>query len=123
MRKTWLKTASVDELIRTYSAAAAAAGRATEAGDYKTNNRNVDIIAKIYDELRVRGREALLSLLPLLHHEDPGVRCSAAADTLEISPEQAERVLEDLAPTPNSLVAFNARMALKHWRKGAARFP
>jgi hypothetical protein len=121
LRRTWLKKAQVDELISAYIEAAMAYGRATETFDYKTTNRNADNLTQIFNELR--GREAHTSLLPLLAHEDPGVRSSAAADALEFAPEQAERTLEQLAAIPHSVLAFSAKTALEQRRKGALRFP
>lgn len=123
MKKSWLKDAPVDELVDAYEQAAVKYGRATEEGDYKTVNKNADIIIKIYAELRSRGREAQMALLPLLAHEEPGVRCSVGSHSLEFAPEQGEPVLSELALIQKSFVGMSAGMALEQWRKGALRFP
>lgn len=118
MRKSWSKKASVDELINAYATAAEAHRRATEVGDSETANRNADIVLGISTELRSRGREAQMALLPLLDHENPGVRCSAATRALEFAPEHGERVLEELAVAQKGLVGLVAEYALEQWRKG-----
>lgn len=122
MRKTWFKKASIDELVRAYAEAAEAAGRARKVGDYKTNNRNVDIIIKIRAELRLRGQEALLALLPLLDHEYSAVRSAAAVDLLEVAPEQGVRVLEEIESVRPSIFGLEAEYALKEYRNRAGRF-
>jgi Domain of unknown function (DUF2019) len=81
-----VRKATVNELVTAYAEAAGVHGKAAVAGDYKRANARADEIASIYRELRNRGREAQLSLLPLLEHPDIDVRGWAAAHALEFSP-------------------------------------
>jgi hypothetical protein len=111
----------VEQLVRTYTGAASAQGLATEVGDAEAANEASGVLARSFRELRRLGLES--ALLPLLEHEDPGVRCWAAAHTLNLAPGPAEAVLEALAATPRTLVGFNARMTLDQWRRGLLRFP
>ena len=58
-------------------------------------NRNADIVAAVYRELRQRGTES--ELLALLDSPDPGVRGCAGAHALEFAPIDGQRVLTALA--------------------------
>jgi hypothetical protein len=44
--------------------------------DPELGNKQFKTMANIYAELKSRGIEAQRSLLPLLHHSDPDVRCN-----------------------------------------------
>lgn len=72
MRKAAVKKASREELVAAYLGAAAAHGEATESGDDKAANKQADIIARIYVELRERGEPDVL--LPLLEDENRSPR-------------------------------------------------
>jgi hypothetical protein len=115
-----LATASVDELVDRYASAAAAHAKASEQGDHAVANPQHDVVAAVYRELRDRNeREALL---PLLQIDDPGVRGWAASHALEFSPDDGERVLQELSASAG-LVGFNAQMTLDTWRAGELTFP
>lgn len=111
------------QLVRRYSIAAAAHGAAKESGSYKKANKQHDIIAGIYRELRARGLEAQLALLDLLDDPNPSVRGWAAAHALEFAPARGELVLRELARRMPGLIGLGAEMTLREWRKGALRFP
>jgi hypothetical protein len=117
-----VKIATIDELVAAYATAAGVHGNAVVVGDYKKANPAADQIAAIYRELRDRGRNAQLSVLPLLKDPDAGVRAWAAAHALEFSPTDGERVLEELA-RDSGMLGFSAQMALREWRQGTLRFP
>ncbi len=110
-------------LVNRYADSAAAHGRATEAGDHETANAAHEALARVYRELRRRGTEAQRTLLPLLEHDDPGVRVWAGAHALEFAPAQGERALTRIAEIPKSLVGFSAEVTLQEWRAGRLRFP
>jgi hypothetical protein len=57
-------------------------------------------------------------VLAFLDDEHPAVRCWAAVDALDLSPDDGLRVLKELAEGPKSEVRFNARMILKMWDAG-----
>ena len=117
-----LSTESLDQLIEKYRHAASAHGRATVDGDNETANRNHDIVAAIYRELRQRGTPAQLALLPLLQDSDDALRSWAASHALEFKPEEAEPVLEAIAAS-RGILAFNAKMTLRVWRNGDLALP
>ncbi len=118
-----LKKAGIPELIKMYTEAASRHGAATESGDYKEANRQHDVVAKVYRELRRRGSDAQRALLPLLAEQDLGVRTWAAAHALEFAPAEGKRVLAAAAEVPNSLVSLSAKMTLREWEAGRLRFP
>ena len=118
-----IEVESVDALVKRYAEAAAEHGRATEAGNYKEANRAYKVIAAVYMELRRRGREAQLALLPLLEAPEPGIRAWVGTHALEFSPADGERVLSHMENTPRSLVSLSAQITLRQWREGKLRFP
>lgn len=117
-----LKTRANADLIEEYRAAAALHGAATESGDYRVANRNHDLVAEIYSELRVRGADAQRQLLILLDDVDPHVRGWAAAHALDFAPDRGERVLRRLV-AEQGVAGLNAEMTLEEWSKGSLTFP
>ena len=109
--------------MKRYAEAAAAHGRATEAGDHKTANAAHEVLANAYRELRRRGIDAQRALLPLLEYQDLSVQAWAGAHALEFAPVEGERALTFIAEIPKSLVSFSAKMTLWQWREGKLRFP
>lgn len=69
---------------------------------------DLEIIDK---ELRSRGREARLALLPLYDHPSVEVQLSAAQSTLGVAPELARAKLEDIAKI-NWSQGYSARSTL-----------
>jgi hypothetical protein len=122
MNRREIKKADVAELVTAYIEAAAAHGRASAEGDYKTANPRANELIAIYHELRARGPEVQAALLPLLDSDDPHVRLSVAAHALEFAPNQGESVLEGLVSLPG-MVGLDAQMTLREWRRGALHFP
>jgi hypothetical protein len=113
---------TVKELLDMYVEAARGHGLATRHGDAVGANKQHDIIAAIYREIRKRGIDAQSALLALLDHDEPPVRMWAAAHALEFAPARGEAVLTDLL-SEEGLEAFNAEMTLEVWRAGELRFP
>jgi hypothetical protein len=111
---------TVDTLVSRYADAASAHQKASEQGDHKRANPQHDVVAAVYRELRRRGEAE--ALLPLLGHDDLGVRAWAGAHALEFAPPQGERVLEEISAV-DGLVGFDAKMTLQTWREGELRFP
>jgi hypothetical protein len=122
MKGSKLANARVEDLLRSYSQAAAAHGKATEEGDHKTANKMANMVSSVYSELRRRGAEAQRALLPLLHNENPGVRLWVASHALEFSPIDGEPVLVELASTYHSFTGMTAQVTLSQWREGKLRF-
>ena len=122
MRESELKKIENGELVKAYANAAVAHRQASWGGDYKRANKEYDTIAAIYRELRERGESAQRLLLPLLEHPDPAVKSWAAAHALEFSPNEGERVLEELSQG-TGMLSLNAETTLSEWRKGTLSFP
>lgn len=113
---------TIDSLLRLYAEAAAAHGKASSHGDFNTANQQHDIVATVYRELRTRGRDSQLALLPLFKHADAHVRGWAAAHALEFAPAEGEATLEEVC-LQGGLAGFNTEITLEQWRKGALQFP
>jgi len=116
-----MRERSVAQLLGDYAMAAVNHREASRAGDYEKVNPAADALTEIVRVLRDRGD--LARLLSLLNDDRVEVRGWAAAHSLEIAPERAERVLETIAAGPKSLEEFSARMVLREWRSGSLRFP
>ena len=114
---------SIGDLVAQYAAAAAAHGAASESCNSEEANKQADIVAKVYRQLRARGPEAQLGLLGLLEDPDPSVRCWAATHALEFAPERGEPVLRQLARGNPGFVRADASASLQVWREGKLRFP
>ncbi|MBW3536590.1 MAG: DUF2019 domain-containing protein [Actinobacteria bacterium] len=110
------------ELATEYGKTAQAWGRAMEASRPSRANAQFDELARLYRELKRRGRDALANLLPLLDDEEPYVRFAAAAWLLEAFPEEAVPCLERLSLL-RSLVGVEAERTLGEWRSGRMTFP
>ena len=122
MKAQKIGNVTVADLLRMYSAAAVAHNEATVQGDHRTANKQHDIVATVYRELRARGPEAQRSLLGLLDHPSEAVRGWAAAHALEFAPEDGKPVLEAIAAGAG-IWAFTAGVTLEEWKKGVLRFP
>jgi hypothetical protein len=116
------RAANVSDLVQIYAEAAAEHRLASQEGDYKTANRQHDIVAGVYRELRRRGTDAQRAILKLLDHPNLGVRGWAAAHALEFEPDRGIEVLEELK-ADNSLVGLSAKYALLEFESGKLRFP
>jgi hypothetical protein len=112
------KASGIDKVIESFVAAAKMHGAATEEGNWKKANRQYDLMATAFDQLKLHGRtEWKASFLDLLQHENEFVRCAAAARTLEFAPARAEQVLIELSQQPG-VVSLDAQMILERWRAG-----
>ncbi|MCO5050790.1 MAG: DUF2019 domain-containing protein [Verrucomicrobiae bacterium] len=120
--KVETKNADVGMLLKLYVEAAVAHYCATEKGDYRTANRQHDVVAAAYRELRGRGIEAQRSLLVLLDHPNEAVRAWAAAHALEFAPDEGEPILQSIAKG-SGVCKLNATITLDEWKKGALKFP
>jgi glycine/D-amino acid oxidase-like deaminating enzyme len=112
---------TVDDLIAEYEIEASLHGDLFARGDIAASNRAATEVASIYRELRRRGGDSRMALLPLLEAAHPQVRGWAAAHALEFAPEAGEAVLEALS-SERWPVGFSAEMTLKVWRRGELRF-
>jgi len=108
-----------EELVRRYIDVGMRKHEATklyyEGEDYVTPcNALVEEIGEIFDILRSRNAETLL--LPLLDHENPGVRLAVAAQCLPLAPARATTVLEAIEAAHNHVEEMSAWDTLQKWR-------
>jgi hypothetical protein len=123
MNKKRITSADIETLVGWYARAAEAYGA---TNDPRAGNRQHDIIAAIYHELRGRGGDAQRALLKLRSHPSGSVRGWVGAHALEFSPDDGVEILEEVAkgPTePPAFAGFDAEMTLREWRLGRLRFP
>jgi hypothetical protein len=116
------QTLALNELLESYARAARRHVDATTGGDYRAANSNQEILAQIYREIRRRGAEAQREFLKLIAHPDEAVRGWSAGHSLEFSPDQAHRVLEEIAAGPG-IWSFVAQVTLEEWEQGTLKFP
>lgn len=122
MKHSWITKANLTELVAIYRAAAERHGQATAVGDSRDANRQHDVVAAVYRELRARGSSSQDALLPLMLDADTGVQTWAASHALEFAPAQGEPVLLAIGQR-GGLFAFTANYTLKAWREGSLIFP
>lgn len=122
MRRKPYRNMAINKLLDVYASAASLHASSTISGDYRITNKQADIVADVYRELRSRGLECQRSLLNLLSHADKGVRGWAAAHALEFAPEDGLPVLESLSTDPG-ILGHESQMVLEEWRKGTLKFP
>src|SRR5437870_1506106 len=103
------------QIIRDYASAPRDRGHALEAGDSDRANVHFDALTSIYKELKRRG--ALEGLAELGVDPDPHVRAAAAWALIELDPQMATRLLEQVARLPG-LPGFSALMTLREWDQG-----
>src|SRR5687767_10244301 len=115
-----MENETIDSLVLLYSEAAAAHGKESDKADPDIGNQQADIIATVYSELRRRGRDAQLALLPLLKHTDPHVRGWTGAHALEFASAEGVATLEELRKC-GGMLGFDAEITLEEWRKGKLR--
>jgi hypothetical protein len=118
-----LQHAGTDALLAEYADAALAHRHASREGKYNVANRAHERLSSVVRELRSREPDGLFALTRLFADERIEVRGWAAAHGLEFAPEQASKVLEDVASGPSSLAEFSAKMVLLQWRQGTLRTP
>jgi hypothetical protein len=94
MRRLNLSHASVDALVDRFARVAKDRGAAVLDLNSRRANVFYDHMKAIDDELRSRGREARLRLVPLLHDPDRLVRFYAAEKLLGLVPKEARAVME-----------------------------
>ena len=105
------------DLIRSYSMAAIAYGKAIDSGNAKESDRQVQTVERAFAELKEMGRLGLTSLSKLLDSDDPGVRLWSAAHLLNYPEFGSLLVLERLKRSP-SILALTAEVTLERWRDG-----
>lgn len=114
---------SIGNLVRLYLKSSQDLFELIVMADVEATNKKVDVLGQVWSELRSRGRDALSAFLPLLTHEHQFVRVRVALVCLEIAPEKAIAVLEDIKKNGFGIIAAEANFALLLWRSGEFKFP
>ena len=120
-QRTDVRCTDLDSLLAEYADAAMAHRRASREGNDKVANPAYKRLSSIVQALWMRGAEGREALLRLLDDPRIEVRGWAAAHALEIAPERAVAVLDELASGPPSLEEFSAKMVLQQWHAGTFR--
>lgn len=110
------------ELVRMFEECCVAREQALGVRKRGIGVRLLDVIEQLYRELRMRGLAAQRELLPLLSHDNPGVRRFVGFVALEFAPTEAERALRLLARN-GGLAGYEARLTLEQWLSGKLSFP
>ena len=113
-----IKQSTVDDLKNLYVNAAMSHAVNVADGNYKEANKQYDLLASVFREIRLRGKEAEDMLLGLLRHNEDAVKGWAASHALRFAPNDAEAVLVKLSESGKMPWSFDAEMTLKEWRKG-----
>ena len=111
-----------DEPSVAYAQAAAEHGLATDRGEHEKANAAHDTLMRALAALRESSDKGRLTLMGLLEHRDPHVRCWAATHLLPLDEDAATRALGALASEP-PFVGVDAKMVLREWRAGRLKVP
>jgi len=113
MRSLNLTQLSTDTLISRFSDIAKERGAAVLDLNSRRANIFYDQMLAIDNELRARGREVRLRLVPLLRDPDRFVRFYAAEKLLGLVPSESRAVMEWNAKYQADSIAANARGFLR----------
>jgi hypothetical protein len=105
-----------------FISAAADHGRFTESGDFKKCNKAYDRIIEAIHKFKESPDCGEGVLVHLLDYPDDSVKSWAAVCLLRLRPDEAMKILEDVAGR-SGLVAFSAEMTLKEWQAGRLKLP
>jgi hypothetical protein len=117
-----LRTVTDSDLANAYAEAARRRGEALGVGDSDRANREFDDLSAIYREFKRRGTGAFDALIASSWDRDANVRAAIGWALIELFPEQARAILNDVATQPG-LPGFSAGMTLREWEKGHLKFP
>lgn len=110
----------IESALSSFKIAAANQTEATEVGDYVKGNKAYNQIIKILKFLK--DNDKLNELDTLLHDSNVGVRMFVAYGLLQIYPDRAVPVLEEIAHR-NDIHSLTASTTLEQWNQNKLRFP
>lgn len=97
-------------------------GKETDLGNSHKINRAFDKFTKIYVDLK-QNKDVTISLLnQYLNHENDYVSMICASFLLEFEENKAVKKLDEISKK-NGFCAFEAKITLEEWEKGALKFP
>lgn len=88
--------------------------------EVKRNNKSVDKLIQIFEEIRTQEEYAQQVYADLLNYDDDRVRFEAAACCLKLKKNirEAEKVLKHISQSnPNPAIRFSAEMVLDTWKE------
>ena len=103
---------TTDELVQRFVRLAKQMGAAMLDSETRRFNRMFPVMQAVDNELRSRGRDARMTLAPLLENQDRFVRYYAAKKLLGLIPDRARAVIEDIAKIKYDALTFDAGMCL-----------
>ena len=112
----------LESAIEEYKDYAINHGKAILEGDSDTANQNYDKLKTVLQKIREFGNEGGLALLSLLEEDNQSIRCWAATDSLKFDENKAKKALKKLSKE-DGIIAFDAKMVLKEWKKGTLVLP
>lgn len=86
----------------------------------KRNNRSVDGLIQVFEEIRTQEEYAQQIYKDLLSYDDDRVRFEAATCCLKLNTniKEAEKVLKHISQlNPNPAIRFSAEMVLDTWKE------
>ena len=110
----------IEFALSSFMIAAANQVEATEVGDYEKGNKAYNQIIKILKFLK--DNDKLNELCNLLHDSNVGARMFAAYGLLQLYPDRAVPVLEEIAHR-NDIHSLTASTTLEQWYQNKLRFP
>ena len=108
---------AIEKLIEAFTVASRAHYQATQEGDYKVANRQVDTINDAFLKLRELGPEAREALLHVAVNGSDAAAVMAAAYSLKYDPDRSLAVLKRLSKD-SGILGFKASQAIKRWKSG-----
>lgn len=105
----------IQAIISSYIDAAKSYGEALKKGNHLKANEAHSVLSSAFRKLSDLGSGE--AVLPLLADENLAVRYSAAVDALNISPREAEPVLEGVVNGSPGPIRLMAQISLSEWRK------
>jgi|SRR5579862_1618815 len=106
------------QLVSEFAQVARRRGEAVLDSDVRRANRMFSLMQAIDHELRLRGRDARMALLPLMEGENRFERYYAAKYLLGLVPDPARRVIEEIATPIYDALCGDAGMCLYALDKG-----
>lgn len=112
---------SIEEALATFEKCATIQAQTFETGDYRKGNKYFDKLMKsivfLYEQ------KHLIDLEPFLHHQNVGVRSTAAFALLPVIEEKSKTVLQEIADNDYGIHSLNAERTLLRWNNNEIIFP
>ena len=121
MKKQPLSKLTVAQLADRFAELGLEQYEAHEEDDIPRVNRLYRKMDAIDEELRARGREARLALVPLFDHPNVQVRMQAARFAFALAPEAARKCLQAIGDSGMPPQYLYARLALQFIDDGTAK--